>query len=74
MTDGVDGLLIPIKDEEALVAGINRLIEEPELAQRLGMEARKIADRANAETIFAQWRDYMEELCGQGQSKLTGGK
>ncbi len=64
MTDEVDGLLIPIKDEKALIDGMNRLIEEPELAQKLGMEARKIADRANAETIYEQWRAYMEELCG----------
>lgn len=63
MTDGVDGLLIPIKDEQALVEGMNRLIEDPLLAQKLGMEARKIAERANAETIYEQWRDYMEELC-----------
>lgn len=63
MTDGVDGLLIPVKDQGALVDGINRLIEDPELARRLGMEARKIADRANGEAVFAQWRDYIEELC-----------
>lgn len=65
MTDGVDGLLIPIKDEQALVEGMNRLIEDPVLAGKLGMEARKIAERANAETIYEQWRDYMEELCGR---------
>ena len=70
MTDGVDGLLIPIQDEEALVAGINRLIEEPEFAQKLGMEARKIADRANGQTIFEQWRDYMEEICAGCSCKV----
>lgn len=63
MTDGVDGLLIPIKDQRALEDGINRLIEDPELAERLGREARKIADRANGEAVFAQWKDYIEELC-----------
>ena len=62
MTNEVDGLLIPIKDEQALVDGINRLIEDPELAERLGREARKIADRANGQAVFEQWRDYIEEL------------
>ncbi len=65
MTDGVDGLLIPIKDEKALVDGINRLIENPGLAEKLGREARKIAQRANGEAVFEQWRDYIEELCGE---------
>ena len=63
MTDAVDGLLIPIKDEQALIDGINRLIENPDLAERLGMEARKIADRANGQAVYEQWRDYIEELC-----------
>ena len=48
MTNEVDGLLIPIKDQKALEEGINRLIEEPQFAERLGMEARKIAERAAA--------------------------
>lgn len=63
MTNEVDGLLIPIKDEEALVDSINRLIENPELAGQLGRQARKIAERANGQAVFEQWRDYIEELC-----------
>lgn len=63
MTNEVDGLLIPIKDEKALEDGINRLIEEPEFAERLGMEARKIAVRANGRAVYEQWRDYIEQLC-----------
>lgn len=69
MTDGVDGLLIPIKNEQALVDGINRLIEDPALADRLGRAARKIAGRANGQAVFEQWRDYIEELCGKYESK-----
>lgn len=63
MTHEADGLLIPIKDEQALVDGINRLIENPELARQLGRQARKIAERANSQAVFEQWRDYIEELC-----------
>ena len=63
MTNEEDGLLIPIKDEQALADGINRLIENPDLAERLGTEARKIADRANGRAVYEQWRDYIEELC-----------
>lgn len=67
MTDEVDGLLIPIKNQKAVEDGINRLIEDPVLAERLGMEARKIADRANGDVVFEQWRDYIEELCSHGR-------
>lgn len=63
MTHEKDGLLIPIKDQKALEDGINRLIEEPELAKRLGREARKIADRAGGQAVYEQWKEYIEQLC-----------
>ena len=62
MRDGENGLLIPIMNEDALVDGLCRLIEDRELALRLGNEARKISDIANAEAIAAQWKDYINEL------------
>lgn len=63
MTDGVDGLLIPIKDQKALEDGINYLIENPEIAENMGRKAREIAGRANGDAIFEQWKAYIEELC-----------
>lgn len=65
MEDGVNGLLIPIKNQKALENGINRLIEEPEYAQQLGRRARSIADIANAKAVFEQWRDFIDEICGR---------
>lgn len=63
MQNGVNGLLIPIKDQKALEEGINKLIEDSEYAQRLGREARNIAQKANAQAIFEQWQGYIEEIC-----------
>ena len=63
MTNEVDGILIPIKNQKALEDGINRLIENPEFGEQLGRKAREIANRANGEAIFEQWRDYIEEIC-----------
>lgn len=64
MEDGVNGLLIPIKNQKALEDGINRLIENPDYAEQLGEKAREISKITNAEAIFVQWRDYIEEICG----------
>lgn len=63
MTNEVDGLLIPIKNQKALEDGMNRLIEDRELAERLGREARRIVDKANEDAVCGQWRDYIEMLC-----------
>lgn len=64
MEDGVNGVLIPIKDPKALEEGINRLIENPGLGEQLGRNARKIGEIANGAAIFRQWRDYIEEIVG----------
>ena len=61
--DGVNGLLVPIMDEKAMTDGIMRLIEDRELAERLGREARKISERANEDAVFEQWQTYLQECC-----------
>lgn len=63
ITDGKDGLLIPIKNEKAMEEGINRLIENPKFAEGLGNQARKIRERASDDAIFIQWKEYLEECC-----------
>jgi len=40
VTDGHDGILIPVADTGALVAGMRRVLEDRELAVRLGAAAR----------------------------------
>ena len=66
--DGVNGLLVPIMDEKAMTDGILRLIEDRELAERLGREARKISERANEDAVFEQWQTYLQECCKQNRS------
>ena len=67
ITHEENGLLVPIMDEEALAAGMLRLIEDRELAQKLGQEAAKICEIANGQAIFEQWRDYIEDvIAGRG--------
>ena len=61
--DGVNGLLVPIMDEKAMTDGILRLIEDRELAERLGREARKISERANEDAVFEQCQTYLQECC-----------
>lgn len=67
MTNEVDGLLVPIKDEDAMAAGINRLIEDRKLAEKLGENARRISEKINGPAIIAKWREYIEEIIADYQ-------
>ena len=54
ITDGVDGLLVPVRDAAALAAAICRLDDDPELARRLGLDAREKALAKFDEQIVIQ--------------------
>lgn len=56
-----NGLLVPVKDKEALANGMIELLENPEYAATLGKEARKLADRVNGPAIINQWREFIEK-------------
>jgi phosphatidylinositol alpha-mannosyltransferase len=58
VTDGVEGLLVPPRDPEALAAGLVRVLQEPELGRRLG-EAGRARARAFDWPIVI---DRLEEL------------
>lgn len=65
ITPEENGLLVPVGDVEAMAAAINRLIENPEFAGKLGMAAAEIGKKASVELIASEWKQYMEEICAE---------
>ncbi len=64
--DGVDGLLVPPRDSEALGAAIARLVNDPSLAGRLGDSARERAEQFSVERMTdATERVYEAVLAGR---------
>jgi len=64
ITPEENGLLVPVGDECALAEAINRLIEDRDLAERLGKNAMQIGQKASSERIFKEWQSYIEEITG----------
>lgn len=58
---GVDGLLVPNEDEEALAEALDRLMSEPELRALLGAKAREVAQRFSRERVLAMWESCLDE-------------
>jgi glycosyltransferase involved in cell wall biosynthesis len=61
---GVDGLLAPAGDEQALARAICKLIESPALRRRLGAAARDTAAAYGIEAVGARWDALIARLTG----------
>ena len=64
VTDGRDGILLPPGDVEALTAGLQRVLEEPALAERLGAAAHatSAAWHQTPEDFAHRYRDLVERV------------
>ncbi len=63
ITHEENGLLVPVGDAVAMESAINRLIEHPDFADRLGRKAAEIGNLAGADKIFGEWEAYLKEIC-----------
>ncbi len=53
--DGVNGLLVPVRSGEKLAEAMERLLEDRELAGRLGAAAALLSEPYCCETVLRQW-------------------
>lgn len=66
MTDGVNGLIIPVGDCQALEKAMDRMLGDPAYADRLGREAAKIQERLAPERVNRLWQEYFEQIIRKG--------
>jgi glycosyltransferase involved in cell wall biosynthesis len=60
ITDGLDGLLVPIDDDAALARAAGRLLAEPDLrAQLTQAGAGRVAGEFSKARVVAQWRELL---------------
>ena len=62
ITDGENGLLVPMNDINALYLAMKRMIEDEELLKKCSENAAKVRATHNAESIAKQWIDYIESV------------
>ncbi|MFC7583894.1 glycosyltransferase family 4 protein [Nonomuraea antimicrobica] len=62
LTDGVDGVLVPPRDVDALAAALNRLIADRELRVRMGKAAVRTSRAYGPEQVMPLWEDLFAEL------------
>ncbi len=58
--DGINGLLFPVGDEQALADAMRRLLDSPEQCTVFGKNARKTAESFRPDLVFRQWENYVK--------------
>lgn len=62
--DGVNGLTCRVGDDEEMAAGIAKMLDYPEEAERVAREAMKIREKAGAAGVTEAWLAYAEKVIG----------
>ena len=63
--NGVNGILVPVGDVEAMAKAMLELIEDENKRKSIAFNARKIRDDNSIESILGRWVDYIRELMGE---------
>lgn len=71
--DGVDAVLVPIENVEALAEAMSRLMGDPNERDRLGARAAEIGERFSVGTIIQCWNKLLAEVIEtQGRDAARG--
>ncbi len=62
--DGKNGILVPVGDKDAIAGAMRKLIEDPELREKLGKNATKLQERLSPDAVNSQWKRYFEKVIG----------
>jgi len=62
ITDGVDGVLVPLNDMDAFIDKVNFLIENPDIRKSMSLKCRESIKRFDIDIVMEQWMDLFERI------------
>ena len=63
ITDGEDGFLVDLYDQETFVKRLRALMRDEDLRHRMGQAAEEASHRYDLEVIMPQWLSLFKDLC-----------
>ena len=63
--NNVNGYLIPCNDVDAIADACERILDNPDEAERLGENAQGICDKYSPEVIYPKWNEYLSAVAVQ---------
>ncbi len=58
---GIDGILVPVEDVDALATGLDRLMGDPAQRQQLAQAAPQVLERFGLERVMGLWLDTIKQ-------------
>ncbi|WP_372663121.1 glycosyltransferase family 4 protein [Cohnella sp.] len=60
INDGINGLLVPVGNEEKLAEAMFKLLSDEGLSKKLGMNANKIIENLKPDKVYTQWETFLK--------------
>jgi glycosyltransferase involved in cell wall biosynthesis len=68
--DSVNGLLVPIQDEDAMAQAMEKILNAPEMAAKLGENGRKLQQTLAPEKIYGEWEAFIKETVSRSKEGM----
>lgn len=72
ISEGIDGFLMPVGDEQTMADRINYLIENEDIRQQMGKAALEKSKQYSIDIIIQKWMSLFTELLNKKRNKLDG--
>lgn len=69
--DGVDGVLVPNEDVEALASAMDHLMADEAQRHRLGSRASEVTERFGLEKVMRMWEELLEGVINEEVGSIT---
>jgi GalNAc-alpha-(1->4)-GalNAc-alpha-(1->3)-diNAcBac-PP-undecaprenol alpha-1,4-N-acetyl-D-galactosaminyltransferase len=66
--DGIDGMLVPVENVDALAVGLDALLADPLKRQQLGQAAPQVLERFGLERVMGMWTDAVKQVVDRPRS------
>lgn len=60
--DGVNGIIVPVRDPDSLAQKISYLLDNPDVAEKMGKEARHLGETHTVQSVFDRWDRFLKEV------------
>ena len=59
IVDGENGILVPVRDKDALKKAMLQLLKDPSYADKLGANATKVQEKFSPQKVNRMWEEYL---------------